>query len=537
MADACTRSPGPATGGEAEGVGAPADGVVGPSGREAESCPDRRSALLRLVGRTSARLLDPSSGLEAVVGEALWEASDLVGAKGLWLVRVDGAVTSMVFGPPGGGGEAPALPVAALKAARRAEAAVVEVDRSLWAFPLVREGVTVGALVLEGADGGTCLADALVDPLRMLADVLTSALARWAAVAEREARAPEQDGKWFRMAAENRDLRARYARRLARDEIVAESEGMREVLRLVGAVARSESPVLIQGETGTGKELLARRIHALSGRSGRPLVAVNCAALPPTLIEAELFGREKGAYTGALTRQAGRFEVADRSTLFLDEIGELPLDLQAKLLRVLEEGRFERVGSTRTLESDVRLVTATNRNLIEAVEAGEFRCDLYFRLSVFPIQVPPLRDRPEDIQPLVWRFVQTFEEVMGRRIDHIPPAAVEAILAHRWPGNARELRNAVERAMVLSEDRVLALEPPEGDRGRAAAVERTLEEVQRHHIQEALARTGWRVRGPGGAAEVLGLKPTTLESRMARLDVRRPKTSGAGAGRGRRRAS
>jgi transcriptional regulator with GAF, ATPase, and Fis domain len=212
----------------------------------------------------------------------------------------------------------------------------------------------------------------------------------------------------------NSHLRQQYQRRYALDEIIAESSSMREVLNMVETVGPTDSVVLIQGESGTGKELIARRIHSLSRRKGRPMVTVNCAALPPTLIESELFGREKGAYTGALSRQAGRFEVADRSTLFLDEIGELPLDLQVKLLRVLQEGRFERLGSTKTIEVDVRLIAATNRDLVAAVEAGEFRRDLYYRLNVFPISIAPLRERQEDIPQMAWMFAEGFGQARGR---------------------------------------------------------------------------------------------------------------------------
>jgi PAS domain S-box-containing protein len=304
-------------------------------------------------------------------------------------------------------------------------------------------------------------------------------------------------------------------------EIVSVSQAMKHILAQVEQVAPTEAVVLLQGETGTGKELLARNIHRLSRRRDRPLVTVNCAALPPTLIESELFGREKGAYTGALTRMAGRFEVANRSTLFLDEIGELSIDLQAKLLRVLEEGRFERLGSTRSLKVDVRIIAATNRDLARAVAEDRFRADLFYRLNVFPIRIPPLRERIQDIPPLVWAFVRQNEKKLGKRVDRIPRRSMEALQHYAWPGNARELRNIVEHAMISGSGGTLHLQspnpapcaPPTGDK---------LEEVERRHILSVLERTGWRVDGKNGAAEILGLKRTTLQAKMKKLDIKRP---------------
>jgi formate hydrogenlyase transcriptional activator len=248
---------------------------------------------------------------------------------------------------------------------------------------------------------------------------------------------------------------------------------------------------------------------------------VNCAALPATLVESELFGRERGAYTGALTRQAGRFEVADGSTLFLDEVAELPLELQAKLLRVLEDGEFERLGSTRSIKVDVRVVAATNRDLAGAVRKGLFREDLYYRLNVFPIVLPPLRDRVEDIPQLVWAFVEEFSEAMGKVIETIPDERMDALRRYPWPGNVRELRNVIERAMILARDGILPVElsQPVGVGGSTATA---LAEIERRHILSVLERTAWRVRGAGGAAALLDLKPTTLEARMKRLGVRRP---------------
>jgi formate hydrogenlyase transcriptional activator len=305
-------------------------------------------------------------------------------------------------------------------------------------------------------------------------------------------------------------------------DIVGNSEAISTVLKQIEQVAPSDSTVLIQGETGTGKELLAHAIHNLSARKGRLMIKVNCAALPPTLIESELFGREKGAYTGALSQQIGRFELADASTIFLDEIDSLPLDLQVKLLRVLESGEFERLGSPRTVKVDVRVISATNRDLAKVVSEGGFREDLYYRLNVFQIIVPPVRERREDILPLVWAFVQEFSERMGKRIESIPQKAVEALQAYPWPGNVRELRNVTERAMIITKGPVLHLDVPRLAKS-CADQSVTLEEVEKLHIIEALKTTGWRVSGKDGAAEILGLNPKTLDSKMHRLGIQRDK--------------
>lgn len=304
-------------------------------------------------------------------------------------------------------------------------------------------------------------------------------------------------------------------------EIVGQSSAMRHILSQAGQVAGTDSTVLILGETGTGKELLARAIHQRSSRRDRALVTVNCASLPTTLIESELWGREKGAYTGALTRMVGRFELADGSTLLLDEIGELPQEVQSKLLRVLEEGRFERLGSTKTLKTDVRIIAATNRDLDRAVKEGTFRQDLYYRLNVFPITIPPLRERPEDIPLLVWAFVRQYEHKMGRRIDTIPRKAMEAMQQYPWPGNVRELKNVIERAMIVSPNRTLAVHLHLSVSPESTAVS-DLESIQRRHVLSVLEKTGWRIAGKDGAAEALGLKRTTLQSLIKRLGIKPP---------------
>jgi len=320
---------------------------------------------------------------------------------------------------------------------------------------------------------------------------------------------------------ENIYLRDEIMLQQRHEEIVGRSVAMKKVLAQAEQVARTDSTVLILGETGTGKELLARTIHNLSNRKERPLITINCAALPPALIESELFGRERGAYTGAMTRMAGRFEVADRSTLFLDEIGELSLDLQVKLLRVLEEGRFERLGSTKSLQVNVRIIAATNRDLAQEVAARRFRKDLYYRLNVFPISIPPLRERLEDVPPLVWAFVKQYEKKMDKRIDRIPRTSMDALQRYAWPGNARELRNIVEHAMITSSDGILRLRLPHPASGEIST-NGNLEDVERLHILGILQKTGWRVTGKGGAAEILGMKRTTLQSKMKKLGIKRP---------------
>ena len=283
--------------------------------------------------------------------------------------------------------------------------------------------------------------------------------------------------------------------------------------------------MLIQGETGTGKELVAQAIHRLSERNNRPMIVVNCASLPAGLVESELFGRERGAFTGALTKQLGRFELANGSTLFLDEIGELPMETQSKLLRVLQEGKFERLGSPHTIKTDVRIIAATNRNLFEEVEQGRFRRDLYYRLNVFPIHVPPLRERREDIPGLVWECVAEFNGMMGKKIRRISAHDMEALTAHPWPGNIRELRNVIEHAMITSKSETLELHSTDL-RLQSVAESLCLEEVESRHISSVLRLTNGRIKGPGGAAELLGLNPSTLYFRMRKLGISPDRTRG-----------
>ncbi len=307
------------------------------------------------------------------------------------------------------------------------------------------------------------------------------------------------------------------------ENIISRGDALKKVLRKVEQVASTDATVLILGETGTGKELLAREINSISIRRNRPLVKVNCAALPANLIESELFGHEKGAFTGALARKIGRFELADGGTIFLDEIGDLPLELQAKLLRVLQEGEIERLGNPNTIKVDVRVIAATNRDLDKAIENGDFREDLYYRLNVFPITSPPLRERKEDVPVLVNHFVAKYCTKIGRKIESIPQKVMDMLQAYRWPGNVRELENVIERAVIVSSGKQLELGDwlPKSTGSSGASQTPTLEELEKEHILDMLELTGWRVSGEKGAAKILGMKPTTLEARMKKLGIRR----------------
>ena len=311
-------------------------------------------------------------------------------------------------------------------------------------------------------------------------------------------------------------------------EIVGESAALRRVLKEVETVAPTDSTVLIRGETGTGKELIARALHELSPRRGRTFVKLNCAAIPTGLLESELFGHEKGAFTGAISQKVGRFELAHQGTLFLDEVGDIPPELQPKLLRVLQEQEFERLGGTKTIKVDVRLVAATNRDLARMVADGRFREDLYYRLNVFPVVLPPLRERPDDIPRLVRHFTQRFARRMGRRIETIPSAVMEALVRYPWPGNVRELQNVIERAVILSPGPSLQvplgdLQPAPAQAQVPAAAPGTLADAERDHILGVLRETGWVLGGPNGAAARLGMKRSTLQSKMKKLGISRPR--------------
>ncbi len=327
---------------------------------------------------------------------------------------------------------------------------------------------------------------------------------------------------------ENQALKGQISVDLPDKEMIGSSRALKQVLFQVHKVAPTEATVLITGETGTGKELVAREIHRCSQRAGKPLIVVNCAALPANLIESELFGHEKGSFTGAIARKIGRFEVASGGTIFLDEIGEMPLELQSKLLRVLQENQLERIGSTRQINIDVRVIAATNRDLKSQVGAGKFREDLFFRLNVFPVHLPALRERDGDVIEIATKFMQQFARKQGKAIKAFGAHAIARMQSYSWPGNIRELKNVIERSVILCQYDTLEIDIPETHIQKEfepvhhpTGAQHNLNEVEKAHILRVLNSTFWRVRGAGGAAELLGMKPTTLESKMARLGIKR----------------
>ena len=387
--------------------------------------------------------------------------------------------------------------------------------------PLVDGTTRLGALTFAATRGERRWPPAVVDRMRLLANVFAQALAR--------RRAQTELGNALGEVQRLRDLLARDNELLHREvkalrpasPIVAGSASAKRVLERLHQVAPTTATVLLEGETGSGKEIFAQEIHERSPRHRRPMVRVNCGAIPTALLESELFGRERGAYTGAVSRQTGRFEMADGSTVFLDEIGELPLDAQVKLLRVLQDKTVERLGGTQPIKVDVRVIAATNRNLADAVAARAFREDLYYRLNVFPLSIPPLRERVEDIPTLAWAFVDEFSKAFGKTITTISKDDMAALQRYPWPGNIRELRNVIEYAMIVATGPRLVVEIP-SQRKLAQDKSLKLADVEASHIRAVLDSSSWRVRGRGGAAEILGLKPTTLEGRMAKLGIKRP---------------
>jgi formate hydrogenlyase transcriptional activator len=395
--------------------------------------------------------------------------------------------------------------------------------KSVLSIPISIGGSTMGALFFATIRKHRSWPAELIPRLRLFGEVFVNAMGRKRSEEKLQAAFTE-----IRRLKEKIEADYAYLREesdIGKDfrGIIGKSEALTVILLKVKQIARTNVTTLLLGETGTGKGLIARAIHEASTRKERPLIQVNCATLAPTLIESELFGHEKGAFSGAVARRIGRFELADGSTLFLDEIGELPLELQAKLLRILQDGEFERVGGSVTLRTDVRLIAATNRDLEKEAKAGKFRADLWYRLSVFPISIPPLRKRLEDIPLFVDYFVEKYGKWMGKRFDVTPEKTIRSLQTYHWPGNIRELENVIERAVITSPPGKLHVETigasrPEGRLGHAA----TLEEVERQHIIATLAGTRGRINGPNGAAEYLGLHPETLRSRMRKLRIRRP---------------
>lgn len=390
--------------------------------------------------------------------------------------------------------------------------------RSNVTFPLKVGGNVIGALAFGTVFREREWPDAIVNRLRLFVEMIGSAIARTRAEDATRKALGEVQRLRDQLQHENVYLQREVRAGRGRDGLVGESAALRHVLEQVEQVAATNSSVLLIGETGTGKEVIACAIHELSPRSARAMVRVSCAAIPETLIESELFGREKGAYTGALSRQVGRFEVAHGSTLFLDEVGELPLEVQVKLLRVLQEKQVERLGSSKSVSVDVRIIAATNRDLDKAVREKRFRDDLYYRLNVFPIRMPPLRQRPEDIPLLVQSFVKEFAKTFGKGIESIDKDSIDTLQRYTWPGNIRELRNTVERAMILTSGPRLFIDPPSVSFNDATP-SLLLSDTEREHLRNVLEMTGWRVRGKDGAAEILGLKPTTLDSMLVRLGI------------------
>ena len=394
-------------------------------------------------------------------------------------------------------------------------------SRSSVAVPLSVNGHVVGVVSFNRVGRERQWRPDEVHRLRVLATAFANVLARQRSDEALQQTLAEVERLAAQLNAENTYLRREVRERAGTGLIVGKSPAILRVLDQIQQVANTDSTVLLLGETGTGKELLAMQVHESSSRRARPLVRVNCAAIPATLIESELFGREKGAFTGALSKQVGRFELAERSTIFLDEIGDLLPDVQVKLLRVLEERQIERLGSPKPIHVDVRIIAATHRNLPQRIAEGSFRDDLFYRLNVFPIEVPPLRERVEDIPLLVWRFVEELSKTLGKRIDAISKDSMTALQQYSWPGNIRELRNVVERGMILATGKRLSLPLPAAAAGAPAKRAVKLVDLEKEHIRSVLETTGWRIRGAGGAAERLGLKATTLETRMAKLGLKR----------------
>jgi formate hydrogenlyase transcriptional activator len=387
-------------------------------------------------------------------------------------------------------------------------------------IPLRIGGRIIGAIAFAAYKETRAWPDDLIARLKLVGEVFAFAIARKREQEKLAAAMAEIKVLKDRLERENSYLQ-HVAQVRPPQGLTSRSPRFLSVIEEASHVAQTSSTVLLLGETGCGKEVLAQAIHDASARKDRPMIKVNCAALPASLIESELFGREKGAFTGALARQAGRFEIADGSTIFLDEVGELPLELQPKLLRVLQEGEFERLGGTKTIRVDARVIAATNRPLAQAVKEGKFREDLFYRLDVFPIEVPPLRERNEDIPMLCWTFVKEFSNSMGKPIEEISDVSMTALEEYHWPGNIRELRNVIERAMILERGRTLNIKLGHTTLRPIAvkAMAGSLDEAERAIILQAVEQCNWRIRGANGAAALLDIKPTTLESRIKKLEL------------------
>lgn len=393
--------------------------------------------------------------------------------------------------------------------------------RSAMTVPLVVDNRMEGFLVFDTTESEKHWSPDIISSAKMIAQIFANILSRKKTDTELKNAYKKIQELKERTENENIYLRKEIELQNQHKEIIGNSHAIRDILDQARRVAKTDSIVLILGETGTGKGLLAQEIHRSSLRKDRPMIKVNCAALPGSLLESELFGYEKGAFTGAITRKLGRFEIASGSTIFLDEIGEIPLDFQAKFLRVIHEGEFERIGGTQTIKVDCRIITATNRDLFEEANKGTFRQDLYYRLKVFPIWIPPLRDRVEDIVELTIKFVDEFSKKMGKKIERIPRQTIALLKGYAWPGNIRELRHLIEQAMILSDGSILNIKLPQHNQREIAAID-SMEENDRKYIMKVLYKTKWQVKGKMGAAEILKMHPATLFSKMKKLGITRP---------------
>jgi transcriptional regulator with GAF, ATPase, and Fis domain len=491
-----------------------------------ESLDDRlREVLSRLIddlGLEGGLLVLPSRAKNVAVGSAL--TSGRLVSEFLTRPRVQGVTGHneilVVSGPPHGSSSV-------LPADDHLHLWALGI-RTLVVVPLWPQRYDGGVVALYSQRSQSQLDENSLHPLLTVADAIRGLVDDGrSALAPPPLTLQEQEAAARRLTSGTEGSFERTGNTPLEDMLVGESAAWRYVVFRLDQVAATNATVLLLGETGTGKELVARAIHRRSARTTGKFVALNCAALPATLVESELFGRERGAFTGAHSSQAGRFEIAHRGTLFLDEVGDLPIELQPKLLRVLQEGQLERLGSTRTVEVDVRVIAATNRDLTEEVRQNRFRDDLYYRLNVFPITLPSLRERRDDIPLLAQHLANRFARAMPKAIKPIPDSVARALQQYDWPGNIRELENVIQRALILSPDGVISMndislsaaKPP------TATVGTTLEEIERNHIQRMLNTTLWRIEGRRGAAELLGLKPSTLRSRLRKLGIRR----GAGA--------
>ncbi len=476
---------------------------------------------------TSLALRDPMTGLLKIYA---LDFPAMEGQKQEMVVPLDASPAGKCFleGKPlrMQGAEIDKFPVEAMRRLRR------DGVEAICCVPLITRGRTFGSLNLASRRGDAFSAEDV--------ELLTQVAAQIAIAVENALAFKEIDALKDKLAVEKLYLEEEIRSEFNFEEIVGDSPALKRALAQVELVAPAGTTAIVLGETGTGKELIARAIHNLSPRRERTFVKVNCAAIPSGLLESELFGHERGAFTGAISQKIGRFELADRGTLFLDEVGDLPLELQPKLLRVLQEQEFERLGSTRTQRVDVRVVAATHQDLSKLVAERAFRGDLYYRLNVFPIHIPPLRERREDVPLLVRYFVQKFSRRQNKTVEYVPADAMDALVNYNWPGNVRELENLIERAVLLSPGKELRvplaeLKPADGSRSFAASAANagetsgamparvaTLEEAERQHILRALRQTEWRIAGPKGAAQLLGMKRTTLQARMRKLGIKRP---------------